>query len=104
MKYICPGGIGFRHAQERWPGVNHAQLVLRGGRGGRDDLEIHIVSQPHSSADLPRALRQHLLATSLDLDGLFDADPEGFRVRAVRALTRSDRTAKTPHLIDRRPG
>jgi phenylacetate-coenzyme A ligase PaaK-like adenylate-forming protein len=87
---------------ERWPGVSRAQVVLCDDGHGRDELEIHVITSPGAAADVPESVRRHLLATSLDIDSLFTADPESFRVRAVTSLRRSDRTAKTPPLFDQR--
>ena len=83
------------------PDVRAAQaLVLESAPGYAEVLELRIVADP---AVDPRRLRDHVLATHIDLRfGLRGSEEEAMPVRSVERLERSGRTAKTPAVL-RRP-
>ncbi len=82
-------------------GVDAAQVVVRTivGNDGREtgQLEIRICSR--SEAPDLGSIRGHVLAESLELNNLFDADPTNFRVVSVDKLSANERTNKTPDLV-----
>lgn len=85
-------------AAVRLPGVGGAQLVVRRRESGEQDLELRVVPNGAERLDAS-SVRKTLLASSLDIDNLFDSDPQGFRVLAADRLLTNPRTGKTVSLI-----
>ena len=84
------------------PGVHAAQVALRGTGGIADELEVRIVADGTDGKKSPwrsNLMREHILASQIDLRFALRGDDEAFRVRQVPALTVNARTGKTPEFF-----
>jgi phenylacetate-coenzyme A ligase PaaK-like adenylate-forming protein len=82
------------------PGVDRAQLALRGSDRG-EILEVLVLPAPGAGAELAGRVREHITGSAFGPSIVFQRNPHALEVHVVPALIGNERTGKIPNLVRR---